>query len=59
MQPLLESHHKLVVRPQGFFSGLAMMRDLARGLADAGVIHRSEADGYVNAIPACAESDKL
>jgi len=59
MQSSLESHHKLVVTPQGFLSRLAMMQDLARRLADAGVIRRSEADGQVNATPACAENDKL
>ncbi len=45
MQSSLESHHKLVVTPQGFLSRLAMMLDLASLLADAGVIRRSEVDG--------------
>ena len=56
----LESHHKLVVTPQGFLSGLAMMQDLARRLADAGVIRRSETDGQVNATAApTSDDDKL
>lgn len=49
MQASLETHHKLIVTPQGFLSGLAMMQDLARRLADAGVIRRAEADSQVNA----------
>ena len=30
MQSSLESHHKLVVMPQGFISGPAMMQDFSR-----------------------------
>lgn len=59
-QAALESHHKLIVTPQGFLTGLAMMQDLARRLADAGVIRRSEAEGQAaEGVAPAAGDDRL
>lgn len=41
-QPQMEAHHRLVLTPQGFLQGLSLMQDLARRLADAGVIQRGD-----------------
>ncbi len=40
----MDAHHRLVLTPQGFLQGLALMQDLARRLAEAGVIRRTEAE---------------
>ena len=62
-QPQIEGHHRLVLTPQGFLQGLALMQDLARKLADAGVIRRQEQQPDVAANAAAAPSpdtsDKL
>lgn len=60
-QAALEAHHRLVITPQGFLSGLAMMQDLARRLADAGVIRRSETGDTAVATPVTegADGDRL
>jgi len=56
-QAKLEAHHRLVLTPQGFLQGLSLMQDLARRLADAGVIKKSdeEAAAAANA----GEPDRL
>ncbi len=50
-QAQLEAHHRLVLTPQGFLQGLSLMQDLARRLADAGVIRRGEGDGVQSPEP--------
>jgi len=55
-QAQLEAHSRLVLTPQGFLQGLSLMQDLARKLAEAGVIRRSEAPA---ADGAAAPSDQL
>ena len=62
-QPQLEGHHRLVLTPQGFLQGLALMQDLARKLADAGVIRRQEQQpdmaADASAAPAGDDNTKL
>ena len=43
-QAKLDGHHRLVLTPQGFLQGLSLMQDLARRLADAGVLRKADAD---------------
>ncbi|MGZ0189122.1 MAG: hypothetical protein ACKVH0_14150, partial [Alphaproteobacteria bacterium] len=51
-QAQMEAHSRVVLTPQGFLQGLSLMQDLARRLADAGVIRRSEAEGSAAAATA-------
>lgn len=48
-QSQLENHHRLVLTPQGFLQGLGLMQDLARRLAEAGVIRRGEGEDAAQA----------
>jgi hypothetical protein len=45
-QAQTDAHAWVVLTPQAFPQGLSLMHDLARRLAEAGFIRRSEAEGY-------------
>jgi len=55
----MEPHHRLVLTPQGFLQGLSLMQDLARRLADAGVIRRQDAEAATAGTNNAETSDKL
>lgn len=57
--PQLESHHRLVLTPQGFLQGLSLMQDLARRLAEAGVIRRGEGGDAAAVQPTPGDGDRL